>query len=134
MDSTSPLEELPARPAAVTAGAALLLAGAGILLLAWVLGVDAVQSNGARVFFVMLWGYLAWSAYSGGGWVRIAIVAIVVVTVWGGVNAPSLAGAWQAVSLGDLLAKALAVVALGIMLRPEARHWFARARELRAGN
>ena len=71
-------------------------------------------------------------AYSGGGWVRVAILAVAAITLWGGLNAPSLIAAWHATTLGDLLAKALALVALGVMLRPEARHWFAHARELRA--
>lgn len=132
MSRENPLEELPARPSAVMAGAALLLAGAVILFLAWILGVDSVESNGARVFFVVLWGYLAWSAYSGGGWVRLAILAVVAVTVWGGLNAPSLASAWNDATLGDLLARALAIAAAGVMLRTDARRWFASARELRA--
>ena len=110
----------------------MLLAGAAILVLTWMLDVDAVDSNGARVFFVVLWGYLAWGAYSGGGWVRVAILAVAAITLWGGLNAPSLIAAWQATTLGDLLAKTLALVALVVMLRPEARHWFAHARELRA--
>jgi len=54
----------------VVAGSAVLLGGAVMLLLMWVLRIDAVESNGARVFFVVLWTFLAWSAYAGGGWVR----------------------------------------------------------------
>lgn len=132
MSLPDPLDQLPARPVTVTAGAAMLFAGAVILFLTWVAGIDPVDSNGARVFFVVLWGYLAWGAYSGGGWVRVAIVAIVAVSVWGSFNAPSLASAWQAMALGDLLAKLLAAIALGFMLKAEARRWFASVRELRA--
>ena len=50
---------LPARPAAAILAAALLLGGAAVLLLTWLLRVDDVASNGAHVFFVVLWTYLA---------------------------------------------------------------------------
>ena len=110
-------------------GSAILLGGAVTLLMMWVLGIDAVESNGARVFFVVLWTFLAWSAFAGGGWVRTAIVAIFVVSAWGYVNAPSLAYALAAMSMGDVVAKGLALVALATLLMPASRRWFAAARE-----
>ncbi|MCY3811967.1 MAG: hypothetical protein OXH15_09245 [Gammaproteobacteria bacterium] len=103
-----------------------------MLLLMWILGIDAVESNGARVFFVVLWTFLAWSAYAGGGWVRTAIVAIFVVSAWGVVNAPSLADALAGMSKGDVVAKALALVALGTLLMPASRRWFAAARDVQS--
>ena len=63
------MDALPVRPPTVVVGSAILLGGAVTLLMMWVLGIDAVESNGARVFFVVLWTFLAWSAYAGGGWV-----------------------------------------------------------------
>ena len=113
-------------------GSAILLAGAVMLLLMWILGIDAVESNGARVFFVVLWTFLAWSAYAGGGWVRTAIVAIFVVSAWGFVNAPSLADALTGMSKGDVVAKALALVALATLLMPASRRWFAAARDVQS--
>lgn len=126
------MDALPTRPPAVVVGSAILLGGAVMLLLMWILGVDAVESNGARVFFVVLWTFLAWSAYAGGGWVRTAIVAIFVVSAWGFVNAPSLPDALTGMSKGDVVAKALALVALGTLLMPASRRWFAAARDVQS--
>ena len=116
----------------MVAGSAVLLGGAVMLLLMWVLRIDAVESNGARVFFVVLWTFLAWSAYAGGGWVRTAIVAVFVVSAWGCVNAPSLADALTGMSKGDVVAKALALVSLATLLMPASRRWFAAAREVQS--
>lgn len=113
-------------------GATILLGGAVTLLMMWVLRIDAVESNGARVFFVVLWTFLAWSAYAGGGWVRTAIVAVFVVSAWGWVNAPSLAEALAAMSKGDVVARALALIALATLLMPASRRWFAAAREVQS--
>lgn len=126
------MDALPVRPPTVLVGSAILLGGAVTLLMMWVLGIDAVESNGARVFFVVLWTFLAWSAYAGGGWVRTAIVAIFVVFAWGCVNAPSLADALAAMSKGDVVAKALALIALATLLMPASRRWFAAAREVQS--
>lgn len=126
------MDALPARPATVVAGALVLLTGAVTLLGMWLLGLDAVESNGARVFFVVLWAFLGWSAYAGGGWVRTAIVAIFAVTAWGWLNAPSVGDALAAMSKGDLVAKGMALVALGALLAPDSRRWFAAAREIQS--
>ena len=114
-------------------GAAVLLGGAVTLIAMWALGVDAVESYGARVFFVALWAFLGWSAYTGGGWVRTAIMAIFGVWVWGGLNAPSFVADLAAMSAGDLVVKGLALVALCALLSPDARRWFAAAREVQSG-
>lgn len=124
---------LPKRPPHVVVAAALLLAGGAVLALAWALGVDAVESNGARVFFVVLWSYLAWIIYGGGGWARWAIVAIFAVTVWGGFNAPSLRAVLANFTIGEVAAKVLALVALGLLLHPAARSWFAAMRKTVGG-
>ena len=126
------MDALPERPTTVVVGAAVLLGGAVLLLAMWAFGIDAVESNGARVFFVVLWSFLAWSAYTGGGWVRAAIVAIFAVSAWGLVNAPSPGEALAAMSAGDIAARALALVALATLLSPAARRWFSAARQIQA--
>ena len=123
--------DLPPRPLAATAGAALLLGSALVLVLTWALGVDAVASNGARVFFVVVWGYLAWAAFHGGGWVRMAIVAIFAITVWGSFNSRSFAATWQAMPAGEVIAEVFALCALAVMWLPPAHRWFAAAKERR---
>lgn len=120
---------LPERPKRITASALLLAGGALVLVGAWGVGIDTVESNGARVFLFVVWSYLAWSVYSGGGWVRWALVAVFVVTVWGWLNAPSWALAIGATTGGEITAKALALVALGLLLNRPARTWFATVRK-----
>ena len=126
------MPSLPDRPTPASLAAALLLGSAAVLLLTWLLRVDDVASNGARVFFVVLWAYLAWAVYHGGGWVRTAILAVFVVTVWSFFNAPSVEGALQAMPTGDKLARLLALVALAAMFTPAAHRWFAAAKEARS--
>lgn len=124
---------MPKRPTQVVAGAALLLGGGALLALAWALGVDTVDSNGARVFVVVVWGYLAWVVYGGGGWARWAIVGVFAVTAWGSVNAPSFDAVLDDFTVGEIVAKALALAALGLLLHPAARQWFAAVRKMVAG-
>lgn len=132
MGTSGVYEHVPPRPAPVTAGAALLLGSAVILVLTWALGVDAVESNGARVFFVVLWGFFAYSAFSGAGWVRGATVAVFGIAVVGFVNAPSFVLAVQALPMGDVAAKALALSALVALWSPPANGWFAAVKQARA--
>ena len=123
---------LPNRPTPAVLAAALLLGSAVVLLLTWLVGVDEVVSNGARVFFIVLWMYLAWSVYHGGGWVRTAILAIFIVTAWSAVNAPSIGEALRAMPAGDQLSRLLALAALAAMFTPPAHRWFAAAKQMRA--
>ena len=122
---------IPPRPVPVTVGAAMLLGSALVLIVAWALGVDAVDNNGGRVFFVVLWGFLAWAAYNGSGWVRIAVVAVFVVTVLGFVSAPSFDDAVRALPTGDVISKILALASLPMLWSTPARRWFAANKESR---
>ena len=129
---TSAYASVPPRPPPITAGAALLLGSALILILTWAFGVDVVESNGARVFFVVLWGFLAYSAYTGAGWARGATVAVFGIAVVGFVNAPSFVLAVRALPIGDVAAKALALSALVALWSPPANGWFAAVKQARA--
>ena len=115
---------VPPRPPPITAGAGLLLGSAAVLVLAWAFGIDDVESNGARVFFVVAWAFLGYSAYTGAGWVRGATIAIFAITILGFVNAPSFVPAVRALPLGDVAAKALALSALVAFCSPAANAWF----------
>lgn len=125
------MPNVPQRPQLVSVAAGLLLGSAVVLLAAWALGIDAVESNGARVFFAVLWSYLAWSAYGGGGWVRTAILAIFGIGAWGALNAASPMQYLVAIPPGDMVAKALAAVALLALFAPPAHRYFAATRALR---
>ena len=134
METSGVYDDVPPRPAQVTAGAVMLLGSAVILALTWAFGVDDVESNGARVFFVVLWFFLGYSAYSGAGWVRGATVAIFAITILGFVNAPSFVLAVQALPVGDLVAKALAIGALGALWSPPANGWFGAVKRARTAS
>ena len=105
--------DLPERPAMVSVAAGLLLASAAILLLSWAVWPDSVVSNGARVFFVMLWALLAYAAYRGLGWVRFAIGLIFVASAWGVTNAESIAAAISDTAISEMVCSALQVAAPG---------------------
>jgi len=47
-----------------------------VLLVVWIAWPEQVVSNGGQVFFIMLWSVLAYVTFRGAGWVRYAIVAI----------------------------------------------------------
>lgn len=132
METSGDYHDVPPRPAQVTAGAVMLLGSAAVLVLTWALGVDAVESNGARVFFVVLWGFFAYSAYAGAGWVRGATVAVFAIAILGFVNAPSFVEAVNALPTGDIVAKALALAALGALWSPPANGWFSAVKRARA--
>ena len=122
----------PMRPRAVVAGAALLLLAAVALVLGWAVGFDAVRSNGARVFFVVLWAYLGYTAWNGQGWARHAILAVFVAKLWGHFNASSLAAGIATLTATEATAEVLVLAALGAMWLPSARRWFAEsARRMR---
>ena len=125
------MPNVPQRPQLVSVAAGLLLGSAVVLLAAWALGVDAVESNGARVFFAVLWSYLAWSVYRGGGWARTAILAIFGVGAWGAFNAASPMQYVAAMPPGDMVAKALAALALLALFAPPAHRYFAATHALR---
>ena len=112
------------RPRAVAVGATLLLLAAAVLALGWAVGFDTVHSNGARVFFVVLWAYLGYTAFSGQGWARHAILAVFVAKCWGLLNAPSLAAGMGALTATEAAAEALVLAALVVLWLPAARRWF----------
>ena len=124
--------DLPERPAMVSVAAGLLLASAAILLLSWAVWPDSVVSNGARVFFVMLWALLAYAAYRGLGWVRFAIGLIFVASAWGVTNAESIAAAISDTAISEMVCSALQVAALVLLCLPTASRWFVAVREVEA--
>ncbi len=114
-----------ARPPAVVAAAALLLCAALVLAIGWMLWPEHVVSNGARVFFVMLWATLAYAAFRGFGWVRLAIAAALVAWLWGASNSGALGDAITGAPLPDLAGRAMQMAALALLCLPAARRWLA---------
>lgn len=122
--------DLPARPPVVSVAGGLLLGSAAILLLSWAVWPDSVVSNGARVFFVMLWAVLAYAAYRGLGWVRFAIGLIFAASVWGIANAESIGAALSDTSTPEIVCSTLQVAALVLLCLPTASRWFVAVREV----
>lgn len=116
-----------ARPPVVVAAAGLLLGAALVLALGWLLWPEQVVSNGARVFFVMLWTALAYAALKGFGWVRLAIAAALVAWLWGASNSGALADALTGAAWPDLASRAMQAAALSLLCLPAARRWLASA-------
>ena len=114
----------PTRPRAVAIGAALLILAAAVLALGWAIGFDTVRSNGARVFFIVLWAYLGYTAYNGQGWTRHAILAVFIAKLWGIFNAPTLAAGTATLTPTETTAELLTLAALVTLWLPPARHWF----------
>lgn len=125
--------DLPARPHTVSVAAGLLLGSAAILLLVWIVWPETVVSNGARVFFVMLWTLLAYAAFRGLGWVRVAIGLVFAASAWGMANAESLASAFASTAAPEMLCSAMQVGALVLLCLPHSGRWFAAVREVDAG-
>ena len=125
-----PTLSIPPRPRVVAIGAALLLACAALLLGAWIIRPESVTSNGGQVFFMLLWMWLAYSAFSGLGWVRVAILIVVAAFVWGLVNAASFTQALMGSSIGDLASKGTAMVALVVLCTPDANRWFSEVAKM----
>ena len=124
--------DLPARPWNVSVAAGLLLGSAAILLIGWAVWPETVVSNGARVFFVMLWGLMAYAAHRGLGWVRLAIGLVFLASAWGVANAESVTAALLQTATPELLCSVMQVAALVLLCFPAARRWFAAVREMDA--
>ena len=114
----------PRRPQVVSIAAGLLLGTAAVLMLGWIAWPDQVVSNGGQVFFIMLWSILAYAAFAGLGWVRLAIAAILVTNVWAFLNAPSTGSAWDSMSAADVVSRTIQMAALIILCLPESNRWF----------
>ena len=116
---------LPPRPKVILYGAALLGVCSIILVFAWIAAPDSVLSNGGQVFFIVLWAWLAYSAYFGAGFVRAAIALIIIGSVWSIINSDTgLTSLSIGSSAGDLLSKIIGIIALAVFTTKPARTWF----------
>ena len=121
---------LPNRPRVVTAAAAVLLVCALLLAGTWAVAPERVISHGGQVFFIMLWTVLAYAAFAGLGWVRLAVAAILVAAFWGLFNT-GIGTGLAAMSAADALARVLQLAALVLLCMPAANRWFAAVTSLR---
>lgn len=116
--------QLPERPQAVRFGAALFILNAVVLLMSWLFFPAETMSNGATVFFIMLWTAIGLSIYYGFGWVRYATALVLLAFVWGYFNAESRDGFLAEMTTAEIISKFIPLVALGLLWIPHVNAWF----------
>ena len=117
------------RPRTISIAGYLLFANAICLLLWWILHPQSVESNGAQVFFIVLWLSSAVALLLGIGWVRHGIFAICIVSVIGIANAPSIWIGWSALNIADQVSRVVALIVTVLVYLPSSRQWFLYMRE-----
>lgn len=122
-----PFSERFPRPLLV--GAGLLLLNSIILIFWWIAFPANVPSNGAQVFFILLWLGAAWGLLLGEGWIRVGIVLLLVAFVWGLHNQPSILIGLSKINAADILSKLVALVAVVLFYFPKSREFFKSHRE-----
>lgn len=95
-----------------------------LLLIWWLIFPEDVSSNGAQVFFIMLWFSAAWGLLLGEGWIRIGIACLLIAFVWGIVNQPSIGEALVKLNFADVLSKLVALTAVLLLYLPTSHRWF----------
>ncbi len=124
------LHSLTQLPRTLLAGACLLEFNSLLLLIWWLIFPEDVPSNGAQVFFIMLWFSAAWGLLVGEGWIRIGIACLLVAFIWGIVNQPSINEAIAKLNFADILSKLVALVAVVLLYLPASHRWFNSRRAL----
>ena len=109
----------------------LLFFNAVALLIWWVIFPEDVTSNGAQVFFVLLWAAAGWGLLTGEGWVRVALIIVVVAYAWGLVNQPSLSEGIAKINFADHLSKFIALAAIVLAYVPASHTWFKSIRQVK---
>lgn len=111
-------------PRPLLIGACLLEFNSLLLLVWWLVFPDDISSNGAQVFFIMLWFSAAWGLLLGEGWIRIGIACLLIAFVWGIVNQPSIGEALAKLNFADVASKLVALVAVSLLYLPTSHRWF----------
>lgn len=111
-------------PRPLLASALLLAFNSLLLLVWWLLFPGDVASNGAQVFFILLWFGAAWGLLLGEGWIRVGIICLLAAYVWGLLNQPSLAEGLAKVNIADQLSKFIALAAVILLYVPKSHQWF----------
>ena len=111
-------------PRTIFIASALFTCNSVLLILWWLVFSEDVQSNGAQVFFIVLWISAAWGLRAGEGWIRAGVVCLLIAYVWGLINQPSILEGLAKINLADQLSKLLALVAVILLYLPGANRWF----------
>lgn len=111
-------------PRPLLVGACLLEFNSFLLLLWWLVFPEDIASNGAQVFFIMLWFSAAWGLLLGEGWIRVGIACLLIAFVWGIVNQPSMTEAFTKLNFADVMSKLVALIAVSLLYLPTSHRWF----------
>ena len=119
------------RPPLVRSVAALLGLNAVILLGWWVIFPSDIGSNGAQLFFILLWGAIAYAIYVGHSWVRYAIAVVVVAGFVEIINAHAPGELIRTLSWDERVTKLIGVVAVVLLFYPSSHRWYKFVKETR---
>ncbi len=111
-------------PRPLLVGACLLEFNSFLLLVWWLVFPEDIASNGAQVFFIMLWFSAAWGLLLGEGWIRVGIACLLIAFVWGIVNQPSMTEAFTKLNFADVASKLVALIAVSLLYLPTSHRWF----------
>lgn len=129
MNKTAETFELMDRPITVSIASVLLVLNVLILTGWWAIAPDQVESNGAQVFFTILWLSVGISVFRGFGWVRYATLAVLVIFFVEILNTGEPLAALLYMPLGDQASKSLALVAVLLLFLPQSNQWYKQIRE-----
>jgi hypothetical protein len=117
------------RPITVSVASLLLVLNVLVLVGWWMIAPSDIESNGAQVFFSILWFSVGVSVFRGYGWVRYAILAVLIVFLIEVLNTGQPLGALQQMPFGDQASKSMALVALVLLFLPQSNQWFKQIKE-----
>ena len=117
------------RPITVSVASLLLVLNVLVLVGWWLIAPNDIESNGAQVFFTILWFSVGVSVFRGYGWVRYAILAVLIVFLVEILNTGRPFGALQQMPFGDQASKSMALVALILLFLPQSHQWYKQIKE-----
>ncbi|MCY4143432.1 MAG: hypothetical protein OXG08_07090 [Gammaproteobacteria bacterium] len=112
------------RPRPVTIASMLLLLNVFVLLAWWIAVPQQVESNGAQLFFMIVWFSVSIAIFRGMSWVRYAILVTLAVFLCEILNSQQPMSMVVQMGLGDQLSKSLALVAAILLFLPRSHQWF----------
>ena len=128
--NNQPLSLALERPAIVNFAAVLLFINAVLILFWWILFPSDIASNGAQVFFIILWTSIAIAIYRGISWVRYATVILLLTFVGEVLNAKMPYELIANMNLAEQATKILSVIAIILVFVPQSHRWFREMRKL----
>ena len=120
------------RPMAIRVASGLLAFNTAALIVSWILKPNLVDNHGGEIFFIGLWGCLAYATFNAWGWVRATITGIWVAYLWGLLNTGQVLVGLTTTSTADLLSKILGLIALLLLWLPAGRNWYLRQAQERS--